>query len=407
MAPFSTSWQNVQRSLKRLRQGRYLKGRLQTLKRPTVWGSAAAILVLLLGINDYWQRQRSGGPDPESASPTGVASLDTLQAENQLNVVPSREDSAIAADIDTLPLLLDDFEVDPTDAEENSLTEEEENGTSAGLSTPFPALTGGDSTSSNPEALPDIGADLDFNIFASDAGVASIDRSNPFLPAPTATGRYRPIPDTASSGGFFSTPNAVPGSDRPSLLQPPATTNPATTPLQDALQRYGLMTGDRSNDPGSRSPAPSTSPGLIPGQVPGSVPGLETTPQANPLVPGQTDSIPNRNPSPFWRTSPPAGTTGYTIPSTLQPSPTPGSIINSPTAPAVPSSGNTYVDSFTVSPSSSSPGTPPVQVTTPPRPSYGSGVVYPSPNTLPLTPTPAIPVVPGYTNPTTESASER
>ncbi|NJN87449.1 MAG: hypothetical protein HC881_15515, partial [Leptolyngbyaceae cyanobacterium SL_7_1] len=81
---------------------RYLKARLRILKRPAVWGSATLMLLILVGFAEYWNQSESG--EDGSQRHSGVASLDELAIPT-----PSEADSAIGADIDTLPLLLDEF----------------------------------------------------------------------------------------------------------------------------------------------------------------------------------------------------------------------------------------------------------------------------------------------------------
>ncbi len=82
---------------------RYLLARLRPLTRPIFWGPSIALMLLILFTWQYWMR-------PEWVSYFGGnASYD---ADNGL----SSEDRAIGADIDTLPLLFNDFKLssDPT-----------------------------------------------------------------------------------------------------------------------------------------------------------------------------------------------------------------------------------------------------------------------------------------------------
>ena len=75
---------------------RYLLARLRPLTRPVFWGPSIALMLVVLFTWQYWMR-------PEWVSYfEGDSSLD---ANNGL----SSEDRAIGADIDTLPLLFNDF----------------------------------------------------------------------------------------------------------------------------------------------------------------------------------------------------------------------------------------------------------------------------------------------------------
>ena len=403
--------ESFKRQLQQFLRLRYLRGRLQVLQRPTVWGATIGILVLLIGISDYWHRQQVRSI--EETSSTGVVSLDNLDAEDQPDSLPSLEDSAIAADIDTLPLLLNDFS-EPVDGS----TDNDPDGSSTvqppdqDLSTPLVAAEELDATSSNPDNLPNV-ENLNLDLFSSDPVLDSFRRTNPFMPSLGSDGNsggYRPIAPASGSTSFFSG-SGTPPSTRSTFSGASSTNVLTSTPLQDALQRLGTgIGGDRAlttipSQPSAAYPAasefaqPGTAPGL--GQATNLIPG-------NPQ-PGTGTTVQPFSSSPFWQTSPQPGTTGYTMPSILRSPLTPGSTGSSlstgtgtlpgniPTT-IQPSSGNSYVDSFRVSPPTTPTYSSP-QGITPPRPSYGSGVVYPSSRSAPAIPTPEIPTVPGYTPP--------
>ncbi|HEY9648185.1 MAG TPA: hypothetical protein V6C88_17545, partial [Chroococcidiopsis sp.] len=95
---------------------RYLKARLRVLKKPAVWGSLSLVLLTLGTFAVYWKYSKILGKGSQAQSPasntgsgTGVASLDGLPRTGNNSSIPSQSDSAIGADIDTLPLLLNDF----------------------------------------------------------------------------------------------------------------------------------------------------------------------------------------------------------------------------------------------------------------------------------------------------------
>lgn len=82
---------------------RYLLARLRPLTRPVFWGPSIALMLVILFTWQYWMR-------PEWMSYFGVDSR--FDQGNGL----SPDDQAIGADIDTLPLLFNDFKLSPNSA---------------------------------------------------------------------------------------------------------------------------------------------------------------------------------------------------------------------------------------------------------------------------------------------------
>jgi len=78
----------------------HLKARMRSLKRPMVWGPAAILGLILLFTLGYWFRPAW----------FGARNNRTNNDESGFNPSLSSEDSAIGADIDSLPLLLKQFE---------------------------------------------------------------------------------------------------------------------------------------------------------------------------------------------------------------------------------------------------------------------------------------------------------
>ncbi|WP_427159114.1 hypothetical protein ACQFX9_24130 [Aliinostoc sp. HNIBRCY26] len=74
---------------------RYLKARLMNLGRPSFWGTAIFLSVVGLIIHEYWANPDIFGARNDAA----------LNSSDPLGASLSREDRAIAADIDNLPLL--------------------------------------------------------------------------------------------------------------------------------------------------------------------------------------------------------------------------------------------------------------------------------------------------------------
>lgn len=80
---------------------RYFKARFRTVTRPAFWGTAIFLSVIGLVIREYWSH------------PNFLRYLQNTQAadtQNQSNPEISKEDRAIAADIDNSPLLLQDVD---------------------------------------------------------------------------------------------------------------------------------------------------------------------------------------------------------------------------------------------------------------------------------------------------------
>ncbi|GAB1538745.1 hypothetical protein NUACC21_14090 [Scytonema sp. NUACC21] len=77
---------------------RYFKARLWNLTRPGFWGTAIFLSVVGLVIKEYWAQPNFLSNRQENQVP----------ANNRGNTPLSPEDKAIAADIDNLPLLVDD-----------------------------------------------------------------------------------------------------------------------------------------------------------------------------------------------------------------------------------------------------------------------------------------------------------
>lgn len=84
---------------------RYLKARLRTFTRPAFWGSAIALVMMVLGVWEYW------------VHPEWLNSLVDGETEGQVDSANnpsddptlSQESSAIGADIDNLPALMQEF----------------------------------------------------------------------------------------------------------------------------------------------------------------------------------------------------------------------------------------------------------------------------------------------------------
>ncbi|HTL89480.1 MAG TPA: hypothetical protein VL134_08760, partial [Leptolyngbya sp.] len=85
---------------------RYGLARLRPLSRPIFWTPAIALIFLVLFAWEFFSR-------PELASYFGISTP---------NETLSREDQAIGADIDSLPLLMNDIRIAPKDETAEAVT---------------------------------------------------------------------------------------------------------------------------------------------------------------------------------------------------------------------------------------------------------------------------------------------
>lgn len=283
---FPTSW-------------RYLKARLRILKRPMVWGSLAMMLLVLGVFAEYWRRSDElfllGGD--RSPSETGVASLDDLSETGRYRNLPSQDDSAIGADIDTLPLLLEDFS-SPTPEESEPLVDPSVDPSLLPLlAEPLQAEV--DSETGEGEAEPlDVPAPPERTILApfgsSRSPQSQGDRRSFNLDLPQLNVLSPAQTGTSGSGQPGTQPTLSPSSG---------------SPLQFALERYSSP-APSSAMPGVATPtSPTLNPSL--GETP-TQPAQPSTP-AIPSPPGTTGQLPPL-------TSPPMGTTGYSLPPSFRPS---------------------------------------------------------------------------------------
>ncbi|MBD2693150.1 hypothetical protein [Anabaena catenula] len=83
---------------------RYFKARLSNFLRPSFWGTGIFLLVVVVGIREYWIN-----PELFTKIPTKKAAEKTA-VEKTADTSLSDEDKAIAADIDNMPNFLTDFE---------------------------------------------------------------------------------------------------------------------------------------------------------------------------------------------------------------------------------------------------------------------------------------------------------
>ncbi|MBD2743427.1 hypothetical protein [Coleofasciculus sp. FACHB-1120] len=122
---------------------RYFKARLRTFTRPAFWGSAIAMVMLVLGVWEYWV-------NPEWLNSAVDEETENEQVDSAANPSDdpnlSQESSAIGADIDNLPALMQEFNRGAAKAGKGKTPDPNE---PQGL---FEQLTRNPSTASNPES---------------------------------------------------------------------------------------------------------------------------------------------------------------------------------------------------------------------------------------------------------------
>lgn len=310
---------------------RYIKARLRILKRSEVWGSLVIVLITLLVFVEYWRRSDELGTVVTTDSETGVASLDNLSSAPPN--LPSSEDTALAADIDTLPLLLNDLDplavnlpplsetadVDGGDGRDdgsapvqNSLLAPRERSPQAAqsLATSSNRLSSSTPVNTNP-----------FGQVFSNSGL--LPQSGISAAAPTSMSELGLL--NGSSRRFGQTSAQVP--------------LPQSNPLNDALQRgSGVPVQSSTGEEG----VPQQGGAGIAAYGGTQVPPFTYTPSAI----GNGQSLLQ----PPMQVSPPLGSTGYTLPPSLRGVPS--------SAPNTSSTINPYANSFQAQPIRSFPSAP-------------------------------------------------
>jgi hypothetical protein len=271
---------------------RYLKARLWFVKRPMFWGASAVLLLATFFIAEYWTQ-----PGWFQSREDAAASLDgpSEQAANQNSsmTLPPSEDNSIGADIDSLPLLfseIEGFEDDGSgdDAQDDELTDLFSESRLQGADD-----NGSDSSS---ESSTFESADSYIRLFQPfDSDDASSESDFDLLPTVTPPS----TPSTASTQGTVSDSfnEGYPANSSSSIV--------LTNPLQSAMERLSSSSDETSAPLSNVLTTPSVSPQNLPSSI------LATPPSI---------SAPNTSGanSPYYQTSPPPGTTGYTMPSTLR-----------------------------------------------------------------------------------------
>lgn len=263
------------------------KRRLRVLKNPAVWGTALVLTATTLVFADYLRSSSLSNLAKlnNGQSNSGAISLDGLEL-GDTRLLQSDEDRAIAADIDTLPLLLNEFEAPEAEATPTDEATPEEIPSSTPTPLPseipgFPDQTDGVNyrRTDNPFALPKTGPGL---LQTPSLGAAPLARS-PVSPALSSI----PI----STPGYGASQPVVPESA--SVFEPSV-----SSPLQDALKRHQQIIPLEHTQ---GLPAATVLPGFSQPDSAGN--GASQA--------GGTARLP-------MVTSPPLGSTGYMAPPTLR-----------------------------------------------------------------------------------------
>lgn len=274
---------------------RYLKARLQVLKRPTVWGSALVLLLLLFFLSDYWKHPERFTAGSNSPSEADLAATDPA-AETATS--PPISDPSTILEIPGAPALGEQSSNPDTSLLQTDL-----------LTLLNQPLSNSEQTTPGRRASESQSNRRSFT--SPDIDLPEINLSDAFganaLPSPT-------VPSTSSTSITSEAADA-------NSSQPSETT--ATSQLQAALDRItGQPTVDQAattqNTPQSGSQTGAQTGSQTPTQTNAQT---GTTAEAANLYGqfGSNQSVQTfSQPSGFQRyvpqTSPPPGTTGYTLP---------------------------------------------------------------------------------------------
>lgn len=299
---------------------RYFRARLAILRRPMLWGSASVLLLAVWFLAEYWNYpsrfvQVTGSLPADNLADSAD---DSATVENQTSEAPAP------------PALLDPFA---------SVDESPVPATSQPATLPVPPVANPSGNvldalilPASPQRAGSSGARSSFNSATSTS-------QNPFVSSGGASLGQSSLSSLPEVNLLPVAPNALPTSASSSAApNAPDDRAPSSNPLQTALDRYGGLAGGQSlpapASPSATVPAnPAPSPVSEPGEQIYSPLALprQAVPQPLPGQPSpfQTLSQPQYLP----QTSPPPGTTGYTLPSLFQ-SPTVSNLGDRVTVPA-------------------------------------------------------------------------
>lgn len=289
----------------------HLWNRARQSKRFQLWGGVVAVALIAFVFYSHWERSKllSSQKQEQEDTQVGAVSLDQLEwGDNSL--LQTEEDRAIGADIDTLPLLLNDFK--PPNAAPEAAPEASPSESSVKSNNNRPQLQPLLPQGSNPPLLPLDGSTA---IPAANEGLPSSTTENP-IPSSNFLEGDRPSAPALPRPPYFSTSYNFPS--------PPGRTAVLANPLQDALQRNSAqpsMTNSSSTAVGSFGGFTTVSP-----STEGTASNTTTLQPPTPALQGvqneNVDSTPSLQPTLYpqsrLQSSPPIGTTGYTLPPSLR-----------------------------------------------------------------------------------------
>jgi hypothetical protein len=295
---------------------RYLKARLRILKRPKVWGTVAVLLLIAVLVADYFSR--SGQLSSVYGQLQNIS--DDGQEEEAL---PDFKNPTASTDIDGLPIL------DSTSNKAN--LSQDENFTSQNRADPFNFNKTDTSTADTAPTIsgtavtgfPSQGNGL--NLLSPSTAAAGLNTGlNNNSPNSARSGAASTIQGAApqsssSAGSTTSQPGYIYGIDG---FAPQAPIVRPASPLQTSVNRYSTSAGQADASSSSRVVPYAAPTGITPSTTvqpagSGQVRSNQGLPASNSGQPFSVQGF-----SPYGaQTSPPPGTTGYTLPSTLNRSP--------------------------------------------------------------------------------------
>ncbi|WP_190552230.1 hypothetical protein [Trichocoleus sp. FACHB-591] len=290
----------------------HLKARLRALKQPMVWGPGIILMLIVLFTLEYWLH-------PEWFENTQSAT----NVEGGFNPAVSSEDGAIGADIDSLPLLLNQLNSAPADQAQNK----QEGGKDKVATKPSlfsellkpknPATTqNGNSTPSNSLSAP---GSATSPLLSSNGGLPSQPGDGA---TPGFTGLNAPGLPTTAPSALLAPPKA---STIPSLNLPNTSSTPASAPvsaLQTAIEQAQLQknaAGGSTSSSTTRLDNNSTAPS-----------STQPYAQPNAIAPGFSNGGINYSSTPGVSSAPPSNSFNYLT------QPQPDSSLPSGIAPVVP-----------------------------------------------------------------------
>ncbi|KAM3092546.1 hypothetical protein ACKFKF_31210 [Phormidesmis sp. 146-12] len=229
---------------------RYLIARLRPLTRPVFWAPAIVLMLVMLFTWEFWTR-------PEFLSYLGIQS----GAETDENAL-SAEDRAIGADIDTLPLLLNDVGIlaNPASPDQSGATKSAPQPTNLANLQGIP-IAGSTTNQAQPNQTQPNQTQLTPGLFGNLGNSPIPLQRSGFPNSVNNSGGQQPAEQTPfATQQIFSTNNLLTPSSMPSPLTQSPLQSPLTTPpnATTAENRPPLTPSSFTAVPGSGAPIEGT-----------------------------------------------------------------------------------------------------------------------------------------------------